>query len=229
MSWIGRVLCRIEELRTRGRISGTWIDVGAHHGEHTLVQAQRNPRLRVYAVEPNLRAALKLAGQAPNFFVVPMAVAEQNGCADFHLNAFEEASSLLPFDEKGLRSWVGQPLKVDSIITVPTIRLDTLMDLLEMKKVDFLKIDTQGMDLGVLKSAGSRLRDIRKITMEVWISPVPLYAGAASREEVCKFLDEAGFELVSAERQNHDQEENLTFVLRHSPSTGLPGLSNYQE
>ncbi len=43
------------------------------------------------------------------------------------------------------------------------------------------------MDLAVLKSAGSRLRDIAKIALEVDITPVPLYAGAPSNDEVVAF------------------------------------------
>jgi len=78
-----------------GTISGTWIDVGAHHGETTLPPALLNAALKVYAFEPNLLAAAKLVGQAPNYFVVPMAVAEEDGFAQLHINEFEAASSLL--------------------------------------------------------------------------------------------------------------------------------------
>jgi FkbM family methyltransferase len=194
-------------------MQGTWIDVGAHEGETTLHFARRNPNLRIYAVEPNLRAVARLVGQVPNFIVVPMAIAEQDGCAEFHVNAFEMASSLLPLHEEGLKSWVGvDSLRVDSIVTVPTVRLDTLMDLLGIRKVDFLKIDTQGSDLIVLESAGDRLRDVAKITLEVGVAPMPLYKGAPSKDEVLAFLSEAGFVSVGTERQTHGQEENLTFV-----------------
>jgi hypothetical protein len=64
----------------------------------------------------------------------------------------------------------------------------------------------------IRRSAGSRLQDIAKITLEVDIKPVPLYAGAPSKDEILTFLREAGFSLVSVEQQNHGQEENLTFI-----------------
>jgi hypothetical protein len=86
------------------------------------------------------------------------------------------------------------------------------MDLLGIRKVDFLKIDTQGSDLIVLESAGDRLRDVAKITLEVGVAPMPLYKGAPSKDEVLAFLSEAGFVSVGTERQTHGQEENLTFV-----------------
>jgi FkbM family methyltransferase len=212
----GRALCKIgSEVLRRNGIEGTWIDVGAHNGEYTLGHALHNPGLRIYALEPNLRAAATLVGRAPNFVVVPMAVAEQDGCAKFFINAYEMASSMLPLNEEGLRSWIGgDALKVDSVVTVPTIRLDTLMNLLEINKVNFLKIDTQGMDLAVLKSAGRRLRDIEKITLEVAVAAAPQYIGAPTKNEVLSFLDQADFQLIGSEKQTHDQEENLTFVRR---------------
>lgn len=196
-------------------IEGIWIDVGAHCGETSLPWAERNPCLKIYALEPNLSTAVKLMGRTPNYFVFPMAVGETDGFASFYVNAFEAASSMLPLNKSALDSWIGgEALKVNSVISVPTIRLDTFMALAGIQKVDYLKIDTQGMDLCVVKSAGSRLRDVAKITLEVDIKEVRLYSGAPSKDEVVAFLNEAGFSLSGVEKQTHDQEENLTFIRR---------------
>jgi FkbM family methyltransferase len=211
--WFGRALRSVgTEITRRFGTTETWIDIGAHHGESSFPNAQNNPGLKVYAVEPNLRAASKLVGRLANYVVLPMAIAEKDGSADFYLNTYDQASSLLPFNEEGLRAWAGRDLKVDSVVTVPTIRLDTLMSMLEIEKVDFLKIDTQGMDLSVLKSAGARLGDIGLIKLEVWVGPMALYAGAPSKVEVVAFLEEAGFSMIDAEKQSDGQEENLTFL-----------------
>jgi len=212
--WIGRALRKFgtEILSTRG-IRGIWIDVGAHHGEVTLGYANHNPGLRIYAFEPNLRAAAKLFGLAPNYVVIPMAVAESDGCADFHLNSFEASSSLLSLDHQAVKSWVrGELLKEVGTVTVPTVRLDTFMEAMCINTVDFLKVDAQGMDLAVIRSAGDRIRDITKITLEVSIAPAPVYINSPTKEEVISFLKSAGFSLVSAEKQSFDQEEDLTFV-----------------
>lgn len=220
----GRVLRRLgNALLEHGGISGTWIDVGAHHGELTIGSARRNPGLRVYAIEPNLRAAAKLVGKIANYIVIPVAIAEEDGCADFHVNASEVSSSLLPMNEKAKRSWVGvEQLSVESTIKVPTMRLDTLMKLLGVQEVDFLKVDAQGMDLAVLKSAGSRLQDVARIQLEVEVAPVPFYIGSPSKKEVLRFLDEAGFVLIGAETQTQGQEENLTFVRKLSSRARKP-------
>jgi len=154
-------------------------------------------------------------GQASNYLVVPMAVAERDGFADFYLNEFDAASSLLPLNDEGVRSWEGaKVLKVASVVTVPTMRLDTFMDLAGIERVDFLKIDAQGMDLSVVKSTGHRLRDIKMIVLEVWLTPKPLYQGVPSKAEVVAYLNEHGFSLTGAETQTEGLEENLTFVRR---------------
>lgn len=196
----------------RGGLEGIWIDVGAHHGEHTIGYANHNPGLTIYGFEPNLRAAATLIGRAPNFIVLPVAVAETNGSADFHITAFDASSSLLSIDEEARRSWTGgDQLQTLETIRVPTLRLDTFLEIVGITHVDFLKIDAQGADLAVLRSAGSRLRDIAKITLEVDITPRRVYVGSPSREEVVAFLESAGFTLADEEIQCYGQEQNLTF------------------
>jgi FkbM family methyltransferase len=190
-----------------------WLDVGAHHGEKTLAAARRNPALRVYAFEPNLVAASRLMGVLANYAVLPVAVAEQNGCAPFYLNSYEAASSLLPFVPEGLARWIGGgDLAVTATLTVPTMRLDTFLDGAGIRKVAYLKIDAQGADLAVIRSAGERLKDIDRISLEVQTTPFELYRGASHKDDVLRFLTSAGFRLVQTEAQSFDQEENLTFI-----------------
>jgi FkbM family methyltransferase len=189
-----------------------WIDVGAHLGERTFAAAEQSPAIRVFAFEPNLRVASKLMGRLPNYVVLPVAVAECDGSADFYLNTFDAASSLLPFVPEGLEQWIGgEVLKVEAAEQVPTMRLDTFLNQAGIRRVDYLKVDAQGADLAVIRSAGDRLRDIERISLEVQTTPIPLYSGASTREEVIRFLTDAGFVLDDTETQSHGQEENLTF------------------
>jgi len=94
---------------------------------------------------------------------------------------------------------------------VHTMRLDTFMNRMGIEHVHFLKVDTQGADLDVVRSAGDRLRDIDRIQMEVTKGD-QLYQGAAPTEEVLSFMADHGFKLVEREDQTFGQEENLTFV-----------------
>ena len=211
---VARFLRKIgDKLEGHTGLQGTWIDVGAHRGESTLHHAVVNPGLKIFAFEPNLSAAAKLVGRAPNYFVIPLAVSEENGVADFNINSIDAASSLLRFNATAQRSWIGgDGLRVDSVVPVPTIRLDTFMQFVEIDKVDFLKVDAQGADLAVVRSAGARLTDIFKITLEVDITKDRLYEGSASRNDVVTYLEANGFVLANVETQSLGQEENLTFV-----------------
>lgn len=189
-----------------------WLDVGAHEGQRTLEHAKADPSLTVYAFEANPQIAARTIGAAPNFNVLAMAVWSRDGFAQFHVNAYEGASSLLALDEDVRRQWVGgEVLKEQCEIWVPTVRLDTFLAAMGIRAVDWLKIDAQGADFDVLLSAGSRLRDIREITIEVATTAVPLYQGASDKTTIVDFLAAHGFELVDATAQTHDQEEDLTF------------------
>jgi FkbM family methyltransferase len=152
-------------------------------------------------------------GVLANYVVLPVAVAEENGSVPFHLNRYEGASSLLPFAPEGLARWIGGgELAVTETVTVPTMRLDTFLDGAGIRKVAYLKIDAQGADLAVIRSAGEHLKDIDRISLEVQTTPFELYRGASHKEDVLRFLASAGFQLVETEAQSFDQEENLTFI-----------------
>jgi hypothetical protein len=85
------------------------------------------------------------------------------------------------------------------------------MNLAGIETVDYLKIDAQGLDFSVVKSAGERLKDIRKIYLEVYVTEFPLYQGCPTKNEITEFMKSRDFELVGVEVQSDGQEENLTF------------------
>lgn len=194
-----------------------WIDVGAHLGETTMQHARLNPSLIVFAFEPNWSLARQMMGKLPNFVVLPMAVWDRDGIAEFYLNAEDETSSLLPFDPDALQKWKGgERMRVESRAVVPTMRLDTFLQSMNVQTVDYLKIDTQGADFAVVRSAGERLKDIQTVKLEVDITPVRVYQGSASREDVVAYMESKGFTLLRVQEQSFRQEENLTFVRKNN-------------
>jgi FkbM family methyltransferase len=196
-------------------VSAIWFDVGAHLGEITFPVALKNPSLLVYAFEPNLRIAAKLFGRLPNFIVIPMAVSENEGCMDFYVNRLTAASSLLPFDPEGFENWTGnEELQIEEKLSVPAIRLDSFMKYVAISQIDWLKIDAQGHDFSVVKSAGDNISMIRKITLEVCTTEIPLYSGSATKEEILEYMLKRNFKLTDSVSQSYGQEQNLTFVQR---------------
>jgi FkbM family methyltransferase len=201
---------RIARRRSYRRI---WIDVGAHEGELTFPFAAADPSLLVYAFEPNLRAASRIMGRLRNYVVLPIAIAESDGTAELQLNAYEQSSSLLPADEAGVKSWRSeQEFKVIGSVTVPTMRLETFMIGAGIEFVDFLKIDAQGLDLEVVKSAGDRIRDVAKVQLEATTVSYRQYEGAPGKSVVIEYMESMGFRLAGEEIQSNGQEANLTFL-----------------
>ncbi|HSS62441.1 MAG TPA: FkbM family methyltransferase [Candidatus Limnocylindrales bacterium] len=190
-----------------------WIDVGAHEGESSFPYAAADPSLLVYAFEPNLRAAARVMGKLRNYVILPIAIAERDGSAELNLNAYEQSSSLLPADADGVKSWVTEAhFEVIGSVVVPTMRLDTFMTAVGLEHVDFLKVDAQGLDLEVVKSAGDRLRDVARVQLEATTVSYRQYEGAPGKSVIVEYMESKGFRLAGEEIQSHGQEANLTFV-----------------
>lgn len=154
-------------------------------------------------------------GRLRNYVVMPFGVAEEDGYSTLNLTSYEQSSSLMSLDESAVRQWVGGAgLEVVSTIRVPTIRLDTFLDRFGIAHVDYLKVDAQGGDLAVLRSAGSRLADVDRVEREVATVENRPYVGSPDRAEVVDYLTATGFELVSTASQSFGQEENLSFARR---------------
>lgn len=190
-----------------------WIDVGAHEGESSFPYAAADPSLLVYAFEPNLRAAARVMGKLRNYVILPIAIAERDGSAELNLNAYEQSSSLLPADADGVKSWVTEAhFEVIGSVVVPTMRLDTFMTAVGLEHVDFLKVDAQGLDLEVVKSAGDRLRDVARVQLEATTVSYRQYEGAPGKSVIVEYMESKGFRLAGEEIQSHGQEANLTFL-----------------
>jgi len=215
---LGKISRRLGEwILSLSGVTGVWIDVGAHRGETSFWAAHRNPRLIVYAFEPQLEVIKAVMGRVANFIVMPFAIAEVEGNQDFYINQYSAASSLLPMDPDALAQWKeGDLLSTVTKRLVPTIRLDTFLNRCGISEVDFLKIDAQGADLAVLRSAGNRLTDVKRILIEVPTVRNPLYQGGASKQDVLDYLTAHDFTCIATESQANDQEENMLFVRKEA-------------
>lgn len=208
---LSEVPCVVQ--RTISLSSGAvWLDVGAHRGESSLESARTNPALQVYAFEPNPSLAIGLFNRSPNYHALPVAVSEQRGLASFVLNSCTAASSVLQMDKAVRKTWIGgDQLAEQQRMVVPAVRLDDVMNSMDIGKVDLLKIDAQGGDFSALKSIGERLTDVRVVKLEVAITSQQLYVGAGTKSEITDYMGERGFALVAEQPQTHGQEENLVF------------------
>jgi FkbM family methyltransferase len=195
----------------QGAAPRAWIDVGP--GEKSFEAAKDDPNLRVYSFEPDLEIASARFGQLANYVTLPMAVGQEDGAATFHRNAVRVASSLRPLHEEGLARWKGgDQFRIEEERIVPVTRLDTFLKGIGLTDVEYLQVDALGDGLAVVQSAGDCLAGIRKISLVVQTTPVPLYVGASTAEDTKAWLRAHGFELVAGEERSFGQEEILTFV-----------------
>ena len=66
-----------------------------------------------------------------------------------------------------------------------------------IEHIDFLKIDTQGTDLNVIKSLGKMINKVDIIEAEVQIKP--LYKNSFQKEEIIDFMEKNNFNLILEE------------------------------
>lgn len=187
------------------------IDVGAHNGSCLAIPSAKDSTNLVYAIEPIPALADSIRSHhLPNLFVFNLAIGEQEGSATFYLNFDDQTSSLLEADPQADWSAYEKQLERVESISVEVKRLDSFLSENSITEVDLLKVDAQGADLQVLKSAGDLIHNIKRIQVEVQLSP--LYVGSADKTEIVNYLTSRGFRLALSQPQTEGLEENLDFV-----------------
>jgi FkbM family methyltransferase len=154
-------------------------DVGANTGAWTEACLRVNPEIQVYAFEPNPSAAdlfTERWGVNPNIHLLRVALGDENSTLEFH--DYGTASGLSGFFSRELSiSRASQ-----QTINVTCRRLDDLDELVGAD-IDFLKIDTEGSEMRVLRGAKEILAEgrIRLIQFEyggTWIDAREFLADA---------------------------------------------------
>ncbi|MBF2025547.1 MAG: FkbM family methyltransferase [Oscillatoriales cyanobacterium C42_A2020_001] len=187
------------------------VDVGAHDGRLFAVPQAQDINNAVYAIEPIPELAEQLrAHRLSNLHVFCCAMGDEEGNRTFHVNQNDATSSLLIAHCN--ESWQAYADRLQEVrsLQVPVVRLDSFLDQQSLAEVDLLKIDAQGYDLQVLQGAGDAIHRIKRIIVEVQLTP--LYQGSASKEEIVAYLVDRGFRLAGAISQTEGLEENLEFV-----------------
>lgn len=144
-------MLRVNEVRLAYRIlqadqtPGIMIDIGAHYGSALLPFADSN--WRIFAFEPDSENRTKLVGAVedlPNVRIDPRAVSDQVQ-TDVTLYRSEVSTGI-----SGLSSFHASHQAAERV-TVTTLEQFLDEQGIADQTIDFLKIDTEGFDLNVLK------------------------------------------------------------------------------
>ena len=152
--------CFLENNVFKGYKNGVFMDVGAHDGiniNNTLYFEQTHNWTGVN-IEPIKPVFDKLVANRPNSININCAVCNNNGSAEFICNTgYTEMISGLKesFDIRHTARLDRENAKMGStteIITVNTKTLETICDEHNVKHINYLSIDVEGVEFDVIKS-----------------------------------------------------------------------------
>jgi len=182
------------------------LDVGANKGLYAKEAREMGYKGRIHSFEPLEQAFSKLksaASKDETWDVFNFALGAEHSENEINVSSNSHSSSILDILDTHTKaeesaSYVGkQKIKV--------VKLDAIFSDLKKKGSEiFLKIDTQGYELNVLKGAEETLQHINTIQLEM--SVVPLYSEQALYDELLKYLWQRDYRLIDVDPGFVDQK-----------------------
>lgn len=185
------------------------VDAGAYRGSFTDAFLEVHSPDRVLLVEPTPESAERLRTKYRNrrgIEVAEVTLSGSSGAAEFDINRWSGASSLLPIDPRN-RVWFDRDLDVAEKVAVKTVSLPELLDQYGFASVDLLKLDLQGAEGLVLEAAVPALSRIKVLYVEVFFES--LYNGAWLFPDLWRFLTAQQFKLCGLVNIAHGRNGDL--------------------
>lgn len=177
------------------------IDVGAHVGWYGRFLREIGYEGYIVSFEPlqeNFTELARWTTDDPRWTAHLLALSDFDGHDDLRVAARTDFSSFRPTTKLGLELFAGMA-ETTRIERVGVARLDTVIDTVTADLVAprlFLKLDTQGHELTVLRGASACLDRILGVQAE--LSVKPLYEGIPPFEGALGQLRTAGYDLTDA-------------------------------
>lgn len=202
-----------------GNRSLTIVDVGCRWGfaEKFLV----DDNVIIYGFDPDENECAKLREQYQNdkIQLIPLGLSDKAGKATLYLTKEPACSSLYKPKKNLTDNYPSlECMKEVGQTKVELTTLDKWAKKQGVDVVDYIKIDTQGSELNILKGAKKLLKTIRFIEIEVEFNQ--LYEGQPIFSEIDLFLRRFGFELWGFSNMVH-------YGMGSEPEKSLPNLSVY--
>ncbi|HAL39724.1 MAG TPA: FkbM family methyltransferase [Polaromonas sp.] len=174
-------------------------DIGANIGQyHDFLRNEVDYRGHIISFEPIQKLAnhlLQCSQSDPLWHIYPFALGAEAGEAVINIMTSDDFSSFLEPNNAQTPEF-STANRIETTQTVSIRRIDDVMPEIRQNfnfKNLYLKIDTQGFDLEVIKGARNSLRDMAAIQCEV--SVIPIYKGMPDYSTTITTLKELGFDL----------------------------------
>lgn len=171
------------------------VDAGANRGQFSLVCRRLRPGALIVAFEPLPEPASVYRALFVDDARVRLhanALGGERGEAAMHISARDDSSSLLPIAKAQSDNYPGSGEVGTHMVTVGP--MSDFIAAEDFGGQNLLKIDVQGYELEVLKSAEALLRRFEWIYVEC--SYLPLYEGQPLAKDVAEFITARGFALT---------------------------------
>lgn len=175
------------------------LDIGANKGQfRDRLRHEVDYQGPIVSVEPlshNVARLRQRAESDPHWTIEALALGRENGIREINVMKSDVFSSFLRPNAESDRAFAGQ----NEILRRESVRVETLDDFIERLrgKFDFrrpyLKLDTQGFDLEILRGGEKALNAMAALQTEASI--VPIYDGMPNYLESIEYLRARDFDL----------------------------------
>ena len=169
----------------------TVFDIGSNKGQFTILIEGLYPNKVIYSFDPlieNIEKQKKFFKNSNNIFFYNYAISNNPEINKFYVTKRKDSSSFLK-----VKRFSNSDYKIVEERKVIVKSIEEIYKITNFPKNILVKIDVQGYELNVLKSAKACLRHIKYIIIEV--SDTKLYEDQALYQDVYNFLLENNFEL----------------------------------
>lgn len=194
---------------------GTVLDVGANVGQYGRLLRDIGYRGNICSFEPIPEYYEQLKAEAAGdarWFVYPYALGEREEELDINVSSKSVFSSFLPVNEYGTQNFQ----RSSEVVRQERVRISTLDAFFErepraIEGAVFLKMDTQGYDLNVIKGGQGVISGIAGLQSELSIRPI--YDGMPRYLEALATYEGLGFQLVGIYPVSRDKQDRALIEL----------------
>lgn len=197
------------ELLTKLRVD-TIFDVGANVGQSAIVFAKSYPKAKIYCFEPFEGAFERLISNTAglNCLCTKIALGSTTDTLKIQADNTNPESTANSLIQENNKEYEGDYESID------VITLDEFCHSNKINAIDFLKIDTEGYDLEVLKGAKNVLsKNVAKV-IQVEVSLNTYNTFHVDLIEIRQFLDLYNYKIFGVYNQTLEWKENKKILRR---------------